>query len=94
MASELVACATSTAKAASGRIQWKIESWSALESVQGQYTSSPVMECAGHKWKLRVYPGGKAEKDDDTPAIKVQKKEGVGLYLLYKGTGSEKVTTQ
>ena len=36
-----------------------------LTTVMGEMVESPEFECAGHKWKLRIYPGGHHGNDED-----------------------------
>jgi hypothetical protein len=40
-----------------------------LATTKGEMVESPEFECAGHKWKLQLYPGGHDESEDDEIAV-------------------------
>lgn len=45
-----------------------------LTTTRGEMVESPEFECAGHKWKLQIYPGGHEDSDDGNIAV--------GLYCV------------
>eukprot|EP00443_Scrippsiella_acuminata_P018374 CAMPEP_0115326394 /NCGR_PEP_ID=MMETSP0270-20121206/83551_1 /TAXON_ID=71861 /ORGANISM="Scrippsiella trochoidea, Strain CCMP3099" /LENGTH=255 /DNA_ID=CAMNT_0002746701 /DNA_START=39 /DNA_END=802 /DNA_ORIENTATION=+ len=54
-----------------GSFQWVIEDWSSLPPA----VNSADVECAGHRWRLRIYPAGREEEFAGH----------VSLYLYYCG---------
>jgi len=58
-------------RAVKGSFQWVIEDWSSMPPA----VNSADVECAGHRWRLRIYPGGREEEFAGH----------VSLYLYYCG---------
>merc|ERR1740138_817429 len=58
-------------RAVRGSFQWVIEDWSSMPPA----VNSADVECAGHRWRLRIYPGGREEEFAGH----------VSLYLYYSG---------
>ena len=55
-----------------------------LPTTKGNRFESPEFTCNGHKWVLRLYPGGNTSDDDDNGSI--------SLYLSHRSRGNTTAT--
>eukprot|EP00621_Florenciella_sp_RCC1693_P015629 CAMPEP_0182531412 /NCGR_PEP_ID=MMETSP1323-20130603/8835_1 /TAXON_ID=236787 /ORGANISM="Florenciella parvula, Strain RCC1693" /LENGTH=453 /DNA_ID=CAMNT_0024740961 /DNA_START=42 /DNA_END=1399 /DNA_ORIENTATION=+ len=71
---------TTRVKATHSFLEWEIDGYSGLPGAEQQATRSPVMEAAGHRWQMSLYPGGTGSSTH-----RPRSRRHVALFLNYCG---------
>ena len=74
------------AESRTAKLVFDIKSYSSLPSKQGDRTKSLVMEGAGYKWRLVMFPGGLEAEATDSPERARLVKDGVAVFLCCEGS--------
>ena len=75
-----------TKRVVEAKLKWFILKWSDLDSTPGVETTSPVMPCCGHNWRISLYPGGKGTSVIEEGRAEAEK--SIAIYLHYEGSRS------
>jgi hypothetical protein len=67
-----------------GSYQFRIEGYSGLSSRVGDCVESPEFVLCGHKWQLRIFPGGSLENHKDFASFYLASKSNKLARASYK----------
>ena len=54
-----------------------------LSTERGECTKSPEFSCFGHKWRVRLYPGGNGGSDDGYAAVSLANLSNADIKIQF-----------
>ena len=54
-----------------------------LTTIRGEFIDSPDFTCFGHKWRLKIYPGGRTNSGDGMVSISLNNLSDESIKVKY-----------
>mmetsp|Transcript_23081 Transcript_23081/g.33804 ORF Transcript_23081/g.33804 Transcript_23081/m.33804 type:complete len:368 (+) Transcript_23081:142-1245(+) len=75
---------TSRVKRLTGKFTHSVVGWQAIPQLVGDHIESPLVELCGHKWKIRIFPGGSAMKHSNYVSLYLANRSSNAVSATYK----------